>query len=574
MSRKQRKQSVGILFTMVMCSFLELLGVALVLPFLEILTDSERKLSFSFVGNAFSIQMDNSIFVIATMFVGVYVIKNSFMIYSSYVQNKFAADFCRDMSISMLSAYMENDYEYFTDVNSSVILRGVETDVDGAYKVLRDLFVIISEIFTVIFLGVFLIVVDWQISVMAAAFALICFWLVTTMLKKPMKKAGINYREANAWKKKTSYQTITAIKEISVLNRRDNFLKEYYTAANEEARTNLTRNFLSSCPDRLLEAFCISSFVIVVCLKLAFSEDTNEFIPVLGSFAMCVFRILPSIAKVSNHMNSIVFYNPSLQECYNNKQEIILKSAHIDENDSEKEVLAERHFEKDLQLKNVSWKYKNTNNYILDNITIKIKKGDVVAFIGHSGAGKTTLADIILGLYKPQSGDVLLDGESIFEKSVQWSSMIGYVPQNITLLDSSIKENVAFGIPSEEIDTDAVVRALTESRIYDYVMSLPNGLNTCVGERGIKLSGGQCQRIAIARALYNNPQILVLDEATSALDNETEKAIMQTINELKRKVTIVIIAHRLSTINQSDVIYEVKDGRVLMRKKEEILGHI
>ncbi len=220
-----------------------------------------------------------------------------------------------------------------------------------------------------------------------------------------------------------------------------------------------------------------------------------------------------------------------------------------------------------MAVQGVWWKYPEGERNVLEDASLVIHKGEAVAFIGESGAGKTTLADIILGLLHPQKGEVLLDGTDIYSIPKRWAKTIGFVPQNVFLIDDTVRHNVAFGIYEDEIEDDKIIRALKSAQIYDFIQGLPHGLDTVVGESGVKFSGGQRQRLAIARALYDNPDILVLDEATSALDNETESAVMQSIDALKGTKTLIIIAHRLSTIQNCNKVYEVKDGKAVLKER-------
>lgn len=228
-------------------------------------------------------------------------------------------------------------------------------------------------------------------------------------------------------------------------------------------------------------------------------------------------------------------------------------------------------FNKDIEIRDITWQYANTDRNVLEHLSLKISKGESIALIGESGAGKSTLADVIMGLLDPQQGDILVDGQPIKSNLLQWSKLIGYVPQSVYLIDDTIRNNVAFGIPLNEIQDEKIWAALKQARLDEYIQGLPYGLDTIVGDRGIKFSGGQRQRIAIARTMYYDPQILVLDEATSALDDETEKAVMESIDSLQGHKTLIIIAHRLSTIQKCDKIYEVVDKGIIERNKNDVL---
>lgn len=381
-------------------------------------------------------------------------------------------------------------------------------------------------------------------------------------------------RQANAAKSQYSYQAVMGIKEITVLDRRKQFIDQFKEAAEVEARTSLINGFIMACPDRILEGVCIAGFMGIVSVEIAMGKELDNFIPVLGTFAMGAFRILPSISKISSRINSLVFFRPCLQSTYDNLREIreynqesATKIVQLTESYDEKVS-----FQNSIAIKNISWKYLNTENSVLQNLSLTIQKGESVAFIGSSGAGKTTLADVIMGLLRPQSGTVEMDGTDIFTIPHQWARTIGYVPQSVFLIDDTVRSNVAFGLKRSDVSDERVWVALEEAQLKEFVKGLPHGLDTIVGERGVKFSGGQRQRIAIARALYENPDILVLDEATAALDTETENAVMESIDALQGSKTLIIVAHRLTTIRNCDKIYEIKDGIAVERSKADVFG--
>ena len=252
----------------------------------------------------------------------------------------------------------------------------------------------------------------------------------------------------------------------------------------------------------------------------------------------------------------MIFATPSIDLIYHDLKEI--EDLHVEEIVKDEDW----HFKKEIEVKRVTYAYPEGEGNVIENACFHIRKGETVAFVGSSGAGKSTIVDILLGLLPPQQGKILVDGMDVYKNLRTWQKEIGYIPQTIYLSDDSIRNNVAFGIEEENIDEQAVIAALKQAQLYDFVDTLPEGLDTCVGDRGIRLSGGQRQRIGIARALYHKPEILVLDEATSALDNDTEAAVMEAIDSLKGQKTIIIIAHRLTTIKNADTVYKVKDGKV------------
>lgn len=590
LDKKQKSGAIAVIICMLLGSIMELLGVSAIYPFLQIMLDPvalQNKWYIGWIKKIFpNITMESILVLIGIAIILIYILKNLFMILSAYVQNAYAAHFQRESSVKVLDAYLRRPYQFFLNTNSSIILRGISSDVSGVYQILLNCFTIFSEIWNIIVLGVFLLITDWFISISALLLAVTCFLAITIGFKGRMKKAGMDVRHATSLKSQYSYQAINGIKEITVLDRRENFVEQYKQAARIEEKASITNGFVLACPDRILEGVCIAGFMTIMCVKIMYGINLNTFVPTLGTFAMGAFRILPSISKVSSRLNSIVYYRPCLQSTYDNIREI-REYDKENEGDSGDKINGEQgktaaafieneqeriSFHHRLDINNISWKYLNAKETVLDGLNLTIHKGEAVAFIGSSGAGKTTLADIIMGLLRPQSGTVEVDGIDIFAIPHQWSKIIGYVPQSVFLIDDTVRSNVAFGLKKEFVSDDKVWAALEQAQLKKFVEGLPCGLDTIVGERGVKFSGGQRQRIAIARALYENPDILVLDEATSALDNETETAVMESIDALQGSKTLIIVAHRLTTIQNCDKIYEIKDGIAVQRSKEEVLG--
>ena len=583
LDKKQKKASVIIFLCMILSSCLELLGVSAIYPLLQIMLIPDDIKDKWYIGWIYRLNPDISdksvLLVIGIAIIFVYLFKNAFMIISAYVQTSFAAKFQRQLSVKMLSSYLKHPYQYFLNTNSSEILRGINPDVEGVYLILLDFFTLIAEILTVIVLGIFLMMTDVWMTVGAMALSFLCLLAIFGGFKDRMKQAGKKVREAKKLKNQYGYQAVTGIKEIMVLDRKENFINLYREAAFLEQKSYLTNGFVSACPDRILEGVCIGGIIGIVCIRIAVGVDISTFIPVLGMFAMAAFKILPSISKISSRINAIIYYQLCLQGAYDNlreanKFEEELKELRSQNTKSASEAEKNIQFSNELKIDKVAWKYQNAKADVLTNVSICINKGEAVAFIGSSGSGKTTLADIILGLLKPQKGTVEVDGIDVFSIPHQWARIIGYVPQSVFLIDDTVRRNVAFGLDEKDISDEKIWGALGQAQLKEFVESLPLGLDTIVGERGIKFSGGQRQRIAIARALYEDPDILVLDEATSALDNETETAVMESIDALQGSKTLIIVAHRLTTIRNCDRIYEITDGIAVERKKEEVLAGI
>ena len=407
----------------------------------------------------------------------------------------------------------------------------------------------------------------FSLLIVAGATALI----IILGFKKRTGKSGELCREAFSEKFKDINHAVYGIKEITVANKREYFVEQFAKAAQKAADSNTRYLWISKAPSRLLETAFIGGLLIVVAIAHNRIGNNVTFITQLGAMGIAAVRILPSISSLTNAMNSLVYLRPSLEAAYENLIEAdnYQKSFEVQK---EGDIVRQIEFTDKISVENVAWRYRKDLPWVLKGVSLEIHRGEAVALIGESGAGKSTLADVLLGLLRPEVGTITVDGTDIYSVPAAWSGIIGYVPQMVFLTDDTIRNNVAFGVPEEEIDDARVWEVLKQAQMEKVVEGLKDGLASIVGERGISLSGGQRQRIAIARALYHNPEIMVLDEATSALDSETEGAIMEAIDILKGRKTLIIIAHRLSTIRNCDKIYEITDGKAVLKEHSAVFG--
>lgn len=573
----QKRESIVVFIAMICGSCLELLGVSAMYPFLQAIVDVDilsDKWYVRWIYTFFPNARDKQIIVfLGVCIMIVFLLKNAGVLLSNYIQIRFSAKFYRELSTHMLDSYMRRPYEFFVNTNSSTIMRGISGDVSSVYQIILCGFQMLAEMINIVLIGGYLIITDAVIAGLSIAVAGVCFVVITLGFKGIMKKSGKRMREAQTWQNRYCYQAITGIKEITVLGRRQAFVKKYEVASKNVEKYTVASGVSSAAPDRIIEGVCMAGIMIVLCIRLVMGIDMGNLVPVLGVFAMGAFKLLPSVSKISSRINQIVFCMPGFDSTYANLKEAerFVDSCDIPtETNKDAGISHEVVFNKEIQVKGISWRYSGGSEDILENLSLTIKKGDSVGLIGSSGAGKSTLSDILMGLFEPQKGTVEVDGESIYKHKDQWAQKVGYVPQNIFLVDDTVRANVAFGLPKEEISDEKVWNALERAQIKDFIMKLPDGLDTMVGEFGVKFSGGQRQRIAIARALYNEPEVLILDEATSALDNETEKALMEAIDLLQGTITMVIVAHRLTTIKNCDHIYEIRKGTAIERRREEL----
>ncbi len=578
LSKKERLQIVGMFFVIWIGSLFELMGVSIVLPFIQAILDPEELMTNSYIlpiCSFFQIHNASSmIMLIGCGMVILYIVKNVYLAFSAYLQAVFSNNIQKNLSVLMLSSYMNRPYSFFVNHGSDIIMRGVNVDTGGVYFVIQDGFKLLAELLTIIAISVYLILTDWMLALGVLAVGLMCLTFIFYGMKKEISRLSSISRIANAKRYKWELQVTGGIKDILVYGRQKYFAAGYEKAYKESNKASIRYTAIGALPERIIEAFCISGIIITVLLRLQMGNVADSFIPKIAVFAMGAFRLLPSISRSSGYINTFVFYREHVEATYENI--IAAKELEKERKDSSiktvpsNNLIDECTFKNVIQIQRIQWQYSENRDMVLDNFSMDIKKGEAIGIIGASGSGKSTFADIILRLYHPQKGSILMDETNIEMIPEVWSNLIGYVPQSIFLLDGTIRDNVVFGARDE--NDEKVWSSLKKTSLDRFISGLPDGLDTMVGERGVKFSGGQRQRIAIARALYNEPQILILDEATSALDNETEEAVMEAIDALAGAMTLIIIAHRVTTLKNCDRIYEIVDGKAIERDKKTIFA--
>ena len=575
LSHKQKKRSVFVFINMIIASILDTLGVAAILPFISALTDIDivkRQWYTKIFIKLFNIKSDRMLIILIGIgIILIYVIKNIYLYLYQCSLIKFQCDIQNDTSVLMLKSYLSHPYSFFRKTNSSVILRGIDVDAQALYYIINNLFLLMSQILTIVLVGLFLIRQDVVMALGVLLASMVCILLISGFLRSKVSIAGKDFSQSSADKVKCSYQIVNGIKEIFVMQRQELFMSKYEKAYSKYCDSQNTRDRVQAVPVRLIETVFITFIIGIVCIKMALGMDPNNYVPQLATFAVAGFRLIPMVTNVPNCLNVLVFYVPTLNETYENIKtaRAYSKDCNIHMIDIIKDTCDNTKLDDSIRICNMCYKYEDSNEYVLKDISLNIKKGDSIGIVGESGAGKSTFADIIMGLQKPSKGKILIDGVDISVVPNRYSRMIGYIPQSIFLLDDTIKNNVLFGEESRGND-DKVWEALDKAHIKAFVESLPERINTVVGEKGVRLSGGQRQRIAIARVMYNDPSIIVMDEATSALDNETEKAIMESVDSMQGSKTLIIVAHRFTTIKNCNKIYEIKNGKLIDRQYSEL----
>lgn len=578
LNKQQKRLGVLVFIMSVIGALFETVGVSVVIPMVqamispdEILNDERYSTIFSLV-HVYS--ASNLIMLMCLVVVFVYLFKNIYLTVLSWVRAKYASKIMRELSVKVMHSYMKRNYAFFTKTDIGALTRGTSGDASGVYSIIYQGFRIVSEGLTAFFICIYIFITDAKLASSVICVGLLCLVLIMVVFRKIIKNVANTNWKYTALVSKYMMEAYSGIKEILVMNRQNYFVSKYEKAYSEQQKATVSSTVAAESPAYLIEAVCISGIIISVAFRVGSMDDPTSFIPQLSAFAIAAFKILPSLGKISNAFNTLVYHIPFLNDAYNDFKEVDESDKIISRNKHSNELsevpISNTKFMKTLDINSITWKYQDAQEPVLENLSLSIKKGTSVGIIGESGAGKSTLMDILLGLFEPQKGSITFDDVDIFSNKLVWSSIIGYVPQEVYLTNDTLRNNVTFGVEENEISDELVWKALNDAQISDYVKSLPDQLDTIVGDRGVRFSGGQRQRIAIARALYHDPDILVFDEATSALDNDTEAALMESIELLHGKKTLIIVAHRLTTIRNCDEVYEVSGKRLVRIDKNEL----
>ena len=557
-SRADKFKLVGLVVLMIIGSVLELLAVAVFNPFIEVMMQTSSIADDSFLQFFFQHTNIDSVegYLIALSFIiaVIYVVKNVYLTFEQNAILSFSYRTRMNLATRLLTTYMNEPYTFHLSKNIAEMQRCLQTDTSQFMSLINSCLQLAVEFVTCLALGGYLFHTSHSITVLIGLLLGLCVFIFFIISKKVSSKLGRQNEFYNAKLFQWINQSLGGIKEVKILQREKYFIDSYRTNYKKVIWGARVNELLAAVPKYIVETVAIVGLVLAIIVKLLFGHGALEtFVPQMAVFAVAAFRLLPSVGKINAYVNNVMYTKASLDMIYQDLCEIEKNKPIEVEWEGKTENWK---FMKGVFAEHITYHYPDSDTEVLHDITLEIPKGKTVALIGPSGAGKTTLADIILGLLPPVSGVVRMDDKNIYENLRSWRQKLGYIPQSIYLSDDTIRNNVAFGIYEDQIDDDAIWKALEKAQLKDFVQGLEKGLDTYVGDRGVRLSGGQRQRIGIARALYHDPEILVLDEATSALDSGTEQAVMESIESLQGLKTMVIIAHRLTTIKNADLIYE------------------
>ncbi len=551
---------------MFVTAMFEMVGLGVLLPLLQALANGIENSNLNRVfdwlnGQGWDLP-DNRMFLILGIILAVYLIKNLVLLVTIYLQTSTTLIQHARISSRMLRAYLGMDLKFFARRNSGDILRNLETSSFQVFETgLLSILNIVLESLIISGIMIYLFWLNTTIILSVGGILGAGFLIYNLSIQHRVQAWGQEYHDAMSRIYQWINQSIGSFKETKVLGRENFFTQQYAMAVERRAYLRTVLAVAQQSPRLLFETLIAVALIVVVAIitSMGTTNVGPSTLPLLGMFAFAAFRLLPSMNKLVNSMVNLRSTMAPMNHLYAEMREIGVTFSGGEFDYSEERV----EFKNKIELKGIGYKYENLSVEALKDITLDISFGESIGIAGASGAGKSTLVDILLGLLSPSEGRIILDGKETNLKPGSWMGQVGFIPQSTFLIDDSIRRNIAFGMPDTDIKDDKVNAAMEKAGLGPLISELPDGLDTVVGDRGIRLSGGQRQRIAIARALYLEPSLLLLDEATSALDNQAESGITTILDELGQQLTIIIIAHRLSTIHHCDKIVFMANGRIV-----------
>lgn len=567
--RKQKGQLVVLAVLILIGGIFETFSVSMMIPVMTGILDPnamqdviEKYSALKRIVKFFNLGVDAEFAKkLAVAMIILFFVKNVYQIFLIHRQNTFITRARNDMISRVMREFLNRPYEDYLGADIPTVFRITDSDIPRTFTLMLSLLSLATELIVSIGLGAVILIMQPIMTIICVIVFILLTLFNTKLLKPRLNKIGKENQETQSRIAKWRLQAIYGLKDVKVLNRQDFFIRNYYESGKVGA--DLARDYavMNNIPRILIETIFVTVILVYVLFSMLTSGNTKDVLAQLTAIGLAAVRIMPAVNRINTYLAEIAYNQYSLDFVYNNLTDSMKMDKAMR---AERAAIAgpELHLEKEIEIKDITFAYPDAEANIFTGANMVVPKGKSVGIIGPSGAGKSTVVDIILGLLHVQSGEILCDGSNIFSNYDSWLAQIGYIPQTIYMVDESIRENIAFGIDADKIDEDRIWEVMEEAQLADFVKSLPEGLDTKIGDRGVRLSGGQRQRIGIARALYHNPEILVFDEATSALDNETEAAVMEAVNSFHGKKTMIIIAHRLNTIENCDIIYEVKDEKI------------
>ena len=562
-TKSERLKILILFFGILIHGIIEISSIASILPFMSIVMDPtiiNTNIFLSKLYNFFNFNSYNSFLVSLGLLVFILLFfSNAYAAFIFWWITRFVQFQSYRLSKKIFDNYLSQSYIFFLNRNSSELSKNVLTEVNRVIiGVIYPMLLAVSKVAIVIFIAILLLYVNPKLSIVISVTLTIAYGIVYYVVREYLRGIGELSTKATFEKYKFTDEAFSGIKDIKLRGTETEFIKKYSQPAKKFAEYSATSAVISLLPRYAIETLAFGGLLLIVIFLISTSENFMSVIPLVALYSLAGYRIMPGLQQIYHSIAQIRYNTPALDILLKD-----LKNSTYNKNITDGKLISLPKIKKEIEFKSVYFKYPNSNDQILENINVKIRSNSLTAFVGKTGSGKTTLIDILLGLLPINKGDILVDNIKLKEDNFSsWQKKLGYVPQNIFLTDDTLKNNIAFAVPDNQVDHKKIINAAKLAELENYISTLPDKYNTYVGEKGIRISGGQIQRVGIARALYYNPEIIVLDEATSALDNLTEKNIMDSLKKLSKSKTIIIIAHRLSTIKNCDQIYFLEKGRV------------
>ena len=556
---KKQIISLNILFVLSFITMiLEAAGIGLIIPFVQSLTAENINKNFLQIINFFNFYPSNKneiIKVIIYFMFFIYTVKALYLTFFSYAQTKLLADLRVSLSNKLFNIYLNKPFQFHLKNNSSKLIRNID-EISLVVSLFQFLILLITELVVLLGVSIFIILYEPVGSIVVISFLSIFGYVFYKKVQIRAKEWGKGRQFHSGLRIKHLREGFTSIKYIKILNRISEVLKVFTENNTKLNSFEVKQNFTDSLPRLWLEWLVILGFILLIIIMLFLNKEFAYIVSILGLFAAAAFRLMPSLTRIMNSIQKIIYNRPAIDVIYKEFQDFD-GNLSVKNNDKSKIQFSEK-----IDFNNVSFKYSGSNKLILDNIKFSIDAGSIIGIIGESGSGKTTLINLLLGLLKPTDGSIKIDNLNMLQNLSAWQNHIGYVPQDVYLIDDTMRKNIAVALPESRIYNAALELAIKKSKLDKLINNLEKGYNTQIGEFGDRLSGGQKQRISIARALYSNPKVLIFDEFTNSLDNETEKKIIDEIINFKRDKTVIMIAHRLSTLKSCDSIFKIENGKI------------
>ncbi len=563
-NRDYIKLSILFMLMMIAAGF-EVIGIGMIPAFVSIVASPERVLDFEPLQGVFayleiSTSKDLLIWGGAALIV-IFIVKGAYVIFYSYISARYTQNRRYLLSQRLMSSYMQAPYTFHLQRNTAELLRNITQEVSILIsKVLTSILTLAKDGIMILSILAFLIIMEPVITLVVVVITGLGSGVFILFTRGKVKVYGEREQQHRSGMIKAVNQGLGGIKDARVLNREREFIEKFRFEALNSAKLLTYITYIRQIPHAVIETIAVFGMMIIAGVLVWQGREISAIIPIMALFGMAILRLMPAVRRLTSDYTYLIYNVVSLNPIYEDLQELDSDNKLFKEDRVKKDTLE---LEDSIHARDIDYSYPESNEQALNGVSFSIKRGQAVAFVGESGAGKTTIVDLILGLMKPAKGTITVDGRDIHDSISAWQRNLGYIPQSIYLADETLRSNIAFGLPESEIDDELVMQAVELAQLGSLVERLPDGLNTIIGENGTRLSGGQRQRVGIARALYHDPQVLVMDEATSALDNITEKEITRAIEALKGDRTVIMIAHRLSTVENCDVLYLMKDGKIV-----------